>query len=149
MFKITGLSHVAIHSKDPKSLAEFYNDMLGLKVVGLSPSNTNSFLRSPSSEENHELAFVASAQIAHIGFKVATLAELKQLYDKLTSREIEIRATTIQEGSVAIFFPDPEDNLVEVHWPTPLADRKLPFIYSVSLENPEEEIIKILQQMNP
>ncbi len=149
MSEITGLSHIALHSKDPKSLAEFYNDLLGLEVVGLSPNNTNSFLRSPASEENHELSFVSSAQIAHFAFKVATLGELKRFYTKLSSRGIEIRATHIQAGSIAIFFPDPEDNLVEVHWPTPLADRKPPFIHPVNLENPEEEIMKILQQVNP
>lgn len=99
MPKITGLSHVAIHAKDPKSLAEFYNDLLGLEVVGT----------------------------------------------KLIARGIEIRATPIQAGSIAIFFPDPEDNLVEVLWPTSLADRKLPFIYAVNLESSEEEIMGILQ----
>lgn len=143
-----GLSHIALHSKDPKGLTAFYNDVLGLEVVGSSPNNTSSFLRSASSAENHELAFVASAQIAHFAFKVATLGELKQLFAKLLSIGIEIRATHIQAGSIAIFFSDPEDNLVEIHWSTPLADRKPPFIHPVNLENTEEEIMNILRQVN-
>ncbi|WP_219640466.1 VOC family protein [Cohnella sp. CFH 77786] len=148
MLTTTGLSHVALHAKDPKSLSEFYNRVLGLETVGYSPNWTATFLRSRASEENHELAFVASAQIAHFAFKAATLGELKQLYAELTAAGIIVRATQIQAGSVAIFFADPEDNLIEVHWPTPLADRKPPFIHPVDLAKTEEEIMEILRQVN-
>lgn len=81
-----GIHHVGLFAKDPHRSAEFYQDILGMHLVGGSPADTpglgsTAFLTSrPEDEESHEISLFSQPQFAHIAFKVASLAELKRRF---------------------------------------------------------------------
>ena len=91
----TGLCHVGLHAKDPASLAAFYQDVLGMKVVGGSPADSpfgaSTFLSSRPGEESHEIVFFANASLAHTAFRVATIGELRARYADVVGRGIAIK----------------------------------------------------------
>src|SRR3974377_1718197 len=88
----TGIHHVGLHATNPAASAEFYRDVLGMEIVGGSapdhPIGATAFLSSRPGEESHEIALFANPAFAHVAFKVASLAELRSLYERVVQRNI-------------------------------------------------------------
>jgi quercetin dioxygenase-like cupin family protein/catechol 2,3-dioxygenase-like lactoylglutathione lyase family enzyme len=118
----TGIHHVGLHVKDPAKSAEFYRDVFGMQIVGGScsdhPIGATAFLSSRPDEEHHELALFANPAFAHSAFKVSSLDELRAMYERVVERGIPIRFTANHGCSFAIYFGDPDGNMIEVYWPT-------------------------------
>ncbi|MGN6734898.1 MAG: VOC family protein [Candidatus Binatia bacterium] len=111
----TGLSHIALKSRDLKKTEEFYVDVLCCKVAFRHPPDML-FLTTPGSGDL--LNFVkSSARISgsqgleHIGFKMST-AELKK-----TERILQDRGVSIIErrGKNAFYFLDPNGYQIEYY----------------------------------
>src|SRR5262249_6425185 len=82
----TGVHHVGLHAKDHSASAEFYRDLLNMQIVRGSgpedPLGDTAFLSSRPDEESHEIVLFANPVLAHVAFKVSSLAELRSLHTK-------------------------------------------------------------------
>ncbi len=141
------LGHVALHAQDPLALANFYNDMFNMKLVGATATNSNAFVGNRLQEENHDLAFFRSSIAAHIGFKVDSLRELLDYYAKVKERGIKIDYVFNHGFALAMYFSDPEGNGIEIYWPTGRQDYQPPYAEPLNLELSEEALLRIVEQM--
>ena len=77
--QVTGVYHVGLYAKDPAALAAFYQDVMGMQVVGSSTKEdqfgTSAFLSSRPTEESHEIVFFDNPRGRHTAFKVGSLAD--------------------------------------------------------------------------
>jgi catechol-2,3-dioxygenase len=93
-----------------------------MEIVGGSavdnPFGPTAFLSSRPGEESHEIALFANPAFAHIAFKVSSLAELRSLHARVVARNIKIKFAANHRVSFAFYFADPDDNMIEVYWPT-------------------------------
>jgi catechol-2,3-dioxygenase len=118
----TGVHHVGLYAKDPSASAEFYRDLLDMQIVGGSgpehPLGASAFLCSRPDEESHEIVLFANPVLAHVAFKVPSLAELRSVYARVAKRGIPIKFAFNHGVSFAFYFDDPDGHLIEVYWPT-------------------------------
>jgi catechol-2,3-dioxygenase len=109
---IVGLCHVGIYAKNPASLDEFYREVFGMQLVGGSdashPLGPFAFLSSRPREEFHELAMFTNRDLAHVAFKVESLAALKRFYHKIVECGIPIKFQFLHGVSIAFYFHDPK-----------------------------------------
>jgi catechol-2,3-dioxygenase len=121
---ITGFNHIGMVADDPARLAEFYRDILGMTITGSSGTDgahgATAFLSSRPAEEDHELAIFSHDRYRHVAFKVASGSDLRALYSELVERGIAIKLTLVHPSSLALYFDDPEGNMIEIYWPTDL-----------------------------
>jgi catechol 2,3-dioxygenase-like lactoylglutathione lyase family enzyme len=85
------LGHVGLHATNPARSAEFYRDVFGMEITGGSapdhPLGATAFLTSRPDENSHEIALFADPEIAHTGFKVSSLAELRSFHARVCGEE--------------------------------------------------------------
>ena len=122
--RILGVCHVGMKSNDPAALGEFYQDILGMQVVGSSdassPVGASTFLSSRPEEESHEIVFFTNSDFAHTAFKVASIADLRDFHAGVVQRGIDVRMAVNHGVSIAFYFHDPDGNMIEMYWPTGL-----------------------------
>jgi catechol-2,3-dioxygenase len=145
MAKITGMYHVGLAARDPASLAEFYRDTIGLAITGGSgadnPFGASAFLSSRHQAEDHELVLFANPALAHVAFRVATLADLRAFYRQITERGIPIKRAVNHGTSLAFYFDDPEGNMIEIYWSTDVRNWQ-PYADPIDLRAPEDELMR-------
>lgn len=142
----TGLHHVGLRASNPAASAEFYRDVLGMEIVGGSatdhPIGATAFLSSRPNEESHEIALFANPAFAHVAFKVSSLAELRSFYARVVERNIPIKFLANHGVSFAFYFNDPDDNMIEVYWPTGELNRSIqPQMEPLDLSQPDEALL--------
>jgi catechol-2,3-dioxygenase len=146
IYRNTGIRHVGLYAKDPSAMAEFYRDVLEMQVVGGSsgddPLGATAFLSSRPEEESHEIAFFARQEFRHIAFKVASLADLRSLYQRICDRELPVKMVANHKVSFAFYFDDPEGNMIEVYWPTGM-EWPQPHLEPIDLTQSEEALLEI------
>jgi catechol-2,3-dioxygenase len=146
--EMIGLCHVGMYAKNPASLAEFYRDVMGMKIVDRSdashPAGASAFLSSRPGEEFHQIAMFSNPELAHRAFKVGSLAALKRFYRKIVGGGIPIKFEFLHGVSFAFYFEDPEGNVIEVFWRTGL-EYPQPFAQKIDLTKTEEELVKELK----
>jgi catechol-2,3-dioxygenase/quercetin dioxygenase-like cupin family protein len=142
----TGIHHVGLYAKDPAVSAEFYRDVLGMEVVGGSepgqPFGATAFLSSRPDEESHEVALFANPTLAHVAFKVSSLTELRSLHAHVVERNIKIKFVVDHRVSFAFYFADPDDNMIEVYWPTGDLSQRQPQMEPLDLSQPDEILLR-------
>ena len=140
--RITGLYHVGLHAKDPAQMAAFYRDVIGMQIVSNidDPVARMIFLSSRPSEEAHEIVFTSNPELAHVAFKVETLADLRAFYQQVVERGLPIKMAFNHGASLAFYFHDPEGNLIEMYWPTDLASKQTES-YPIDLTLPETTLL--------
>jgi catechol 2,3-dioxygenase-like lactoylglutathione lyase family enzyme len=135
----TGVHHVGLYASNPAVSAEFYRDVFGMEIVGGStadhPLGTSAFLSSRPTEESHEVALFANPALAHVAFKVASLAELRAFHARIVEKNIPIKMSFNHRASFAFYFEDPDGNLIEVYWATG----------DLSLAQPQVDLLDLLQ----
>jgi catechol-2,3-dioxygenase len=111
----TGLSHIALKTRDLKKTEDFYVGVLGLKVAFRHPP-TMIFLTTPGSGDL--LNFVKSDKrssgnqgLEHIGFK-CTAAALRRIEKLLKTHEVTIEG---RRGKSAIYLSDPNGYQIEYY----------------------------------
>ncbi|HXV41452.1 MAG TPA: VOC family protein [Anaerolineae bacterium] len=142
---ITGLYHVGLHAKNPIQMAAFYRDVIGMQIVSNVdvPSAQMIFLSSRPHEEAHELVFTSNPELAHVAFKVETLADLRAFYQHIVEKGLPIEAAFNHGASLAFYFRDLESNLIEIYWPTDLASKQ-PDSYPIDLSLSETTLREII-----
>src|SRR3954454_21434570 len=142
----TGIHHVGLRSGNPAASAEFYRDLLGMKIVGGTasdhPLGASAFLSSRPDEESHEIALLANPDVAHTAFKVSSLSEFRSLHALVAERNIPIKFTANLHVSFAFYFGDPDGNIVEVYWPTGDSSKKQPQMEPLDLSQPDDVLLK-------
>jgi catechol-2,3-dioxygenase len=140
------LGHVGIYASDPAASAEFYRDVLGMRIVGGStpehPLGASAFLGRPPDEESHDIALVANPVFAHAAFKVTSLAEFRSFYSRVVGKNIPIKFAFNHRVSFAFYFDDPDGNLIEVYWPTGDLSWKQPHVEPLDLSQPDEVLLE-------
>ena len=138
------LGHVTLFAETPDLLAEFYRDLFGMEIVGRATSGSSVFIGGRPHEENHELAFIHNRKAAHIGLKVSSPGELLAYYQEVKARGLRIFAVWNHGISLALYVLDPEDNLMEIYWPTGREDYAPPHFGALNLEGQTEEGLRQL-----
>jgi catechol 2,3-dioxygenase-like lactoylglutathione lyase family enzyme len=148
--RIVGLNHVGVVAENPAVLARFYQDALGLQVVGGSDEDNTfgatAFLSGDPAAESHQLAIFTDPALRHIAFKVGTLADLRAAYRHVVNMGLPIKMAFNHGVSLAFYFQDPEGNLVEVYWATGLACGQ-PYGDPLDLTLPEEALLQDIERV--
>jgi quercetin dioxygenase-like cupin family protein len=117
-----------------------------MEIVGGSgpdhPLGASAFLSSRPDEESHEVALFANPDFAHIAFKVCSLDQLRTLYARVVERDISIKFTANHHASFALYFDDPDGNMIEVYWPTGDLSRRQPQMEPLDLSQPDEALLE-------
>jgi len=112
------LGHVAISVRSPDRVAAFYRDLLGLQITrqGGNPLTGHAVLLSGDpAREDHELALFSNRGAQHVAFRVATVDQLRSLYDRAKEHGLAIPYALDSSVAVGFFLRDPEDNAVEIY----------------------------------
>jgi catechol-2,3-dioxygenase len=146
----TGVHHVGLHAKDPTASAEFYRDVLEMRIVGGSesdhPLGASAFLCSRPDEESHEIALFENPIFAHVAFKVSSLAELRAVQARVLERKIPIKFVFNHGVSFAFYFEDPDGNMIEVYWPTSELGWRQPKVDPLDLSQPDDVLLQLAAQ---
>ena len=151
MLAVKELGHVGLYCTDVEQSLDFYTRILGLTVTDAHPEGHIIFLSAQPESEHHELALCPGRDaprgakvVQQVSFIVENLSDLKQFHTLLKSEEVRIRSVVNHGISLAIYFYDPDENIVEVYAKTPY---KVPQPYSedVNLDLDDEELMRIAE----
>jgi catechol 2,3-dioxygenase len=122
------LSHVGIFVRDIEAMTRFYTEVFGLRLtdqgVGRTFRNRLHFL-SGSPEQHHQLVLAdgraaeGASTVMQLSFKVATLAELREVRARALGRGATQMRGLNHGNALSIYFLDLEGNTVEVYLDTP------------------------------
>ena len=151
MLAVKELGHVGLYCTDVDKSLDFYTRILGLTVTDAHPEGHIIFLSAQPESEHHELALCPGRDVPRgakvvqqVSFIVENLADLKQFHTLLKSEGVRIRSVVNHGISLAIYFYDPDENVVEVYAKTPY---KVPQPYSedVNLDMDDEALMRIAE----
>jgi catechol 2,3-dioxygenase-like lactoylglutathione lyase family enzyme len=138
-FKVRRSGHIVIRVADVERSARFFQDVLGLKLIG-SQAREMYFLTADF-DRNHHQVLVRPAKpgalrsdtdhrigLASASFDIGTLGDLKALHGRLLKNGAPVVRTEDRGTIKALFTRDPDGNLFEFYCtdgagPPPLADR--------------------------
>ena len=87
------LGHIAKAARDPHGLAEFYRDLLDLRIVrevSNELAGDSVLLSGHPEKEDHELVFITRPESTHTAFRVDNAETLGALYDRARGRGIAV-----------------------------------------------------------
>jgi catechol 2,3-dioxygenase len=151
MPKVTSLGHVGVYVKDIERSVSFYRDILGLEVSDRSPRGAVFMTAQDRLAEHHELLVAPGREgdgkiLQQISFRCASLADVKEFYRIFLERQVPILRVVTHGNTVSIYFEDPDNNTVEVYWPTGI-DVTQPFGQPVDLTKSDDEILGRVRQL--
>jgi len=149
MAAIVRLGHVGVPAHNPRQLATFYHDLLGLEVTleGTLPAlGEFIFLSDRPEEETQTLAFMTSPRARHIAWKVESLAILKAVYAQAKAHGIAIDRVLNHRATLSLYLHDPEGNGIEIYWPTGQTVEGLfaEPVDSAQLEQPDSALLELI-----
>jgi catechol 2,3-dioxygenase len=125
------LAHVNLYVRDADRSMRWYQDVLGLHVYEHRPGKA-AFM-SADLEQSHEVAVMTlgpdaeghrKGQIAlhHLAFRMDTLADLAELYQRLKDKSVPIDIVVDHGISLGVYFKDPDGHGIEVYYELPRAE---------------------------
>ncbi len=149
MLSVKALGHVGIYCTDVQKSRDFYTRILGLTVTDEDPQGRIIFLSAQPDNEHHELALcpgrdvpAGAKVIQQVSFIVEDLVALKQFHNRLKQEGVRIRSVVSHGIAFAIYFYDPDDNVVEVYAKTPYQVAQ-PHSEPVDLDLSEEQLMAL------
>jgi catechol-2,3-dioxygenase len=126
---IKRMNHAVLYVRDADKTYEFYRDVLGFRVVMEMPGAK--FLQAPDSTNDHDLGLFSVGEGAgpstagrstvglyHIAWEVETLADLREIADRLQQAGALVGATD-HSTTKALYAKDPDGLEFEVCWIVP------------------------------
>jgi catechol-2,3-dioxygenase len=127
---INRMNHAVLYVRDAARTSRFYTDVLGFQPVSVDEQGRYAFLRAPSSENHHDIAFfTVGAQagpptegrfvgLYHIAWEVSSIEDLAALRTRL--REAGSLVGASDHGvSKSLYAKDPDGIEFEVMWSVP------------------------------
>ena len=131
---ITRLNHAVLYVRDARVHQRFYADLLDFETVAEDAGGGYVFMRAPRSENHHDIAFFTvgagasdstagrgSVGMYHIGWEVATLADLEAVRGRLEACGALVGESD-HGGNLSIYSKDPDGLEFEVMWLVPSSD---------------------------
>jgi catechol-2,3-dioxygenase len=115
------LGHVALSAQNPREVATFYRELLGLDVTlegALPRLGEFIFLSERPVEQSQTLTFMSRPDARHTAWEVESLAALKSIYAEAKARGIHVDLALNHRVSLSLYLRDLEGNGVEIYWPT-------------------------------
>ena len=144
------IGHVSLPCADPRAVAGFYTDLLGLEVSmegSIEKLGDFVFLSRQAEEELPVIALCTEPTSRHTAIEVESLIALKNLYAHSKARGIPVSFALDHGCSVSVYFNDPEGNLLEVYWATGVKTHE-PIAKPIQpddLERPEHELRDLIR----
>lgn len=144
------LSHIALPTRNPRDLAAYYRELLGLDITlegALPPMGDFVFLSDHPTATGQTLTFMTRPEARHIAWEVDSLAALKEWYAGARARGVRVEFAMNHDVTLSLYLHDPEGNGIEVFWATGLPPRGIaatPFNLAL-LDQPGEEILAALR----
>jgi catechol 2,3-dioxygenase len=120
--KIVGVRHVVLGVRDPQRSITFYREALGMELVTFLEDMQMAFLSF--GEHDHDLALikvqdgepVGSSGLAHTAMAIEGGPEqLRELYDLLKGRGVEVEMTADHVLTKSFYVLDPDGNRLEFY----------------------------------
>ena len=150
MPKVTGLGHVGIYVTDVPKMVDFYSGFLGMEVTDRADDDRIVFLSARPAEEHHELALARNTELKteaqQVSFTVASLGDLKGFYQQIKQRGYPVDRVVNHGIAFGCYFRDPENNRIEVYWPTG-KEYPQPHGDPIDLEMSDSELLNLLETM--
>ena len=143
------IGHVGVPVANPRELAVFYSDLLGLEqsmAGSIPPLGDFVFLSRRAEDELPLIALFTEAKSRHTAIEVEILAALKNVYAHSKAKGIQISFAMTHGSSLSLYFHDPEGNMLEVFWATGVKTRE-PIAEPIqpdTLERPEQELLDLI-----
>ncbi len=128
---ITGMNHAVLYVRQARVTQKFYAEVLGFTTVADHPDGAYAFMRAPSSENHHDIAFFTIGEGAgpseagrrtvgmyHLAWEVPTLHELAEMRDRLSSVGALVGASN-HGTSKSLYAKDPDGLEFEILWAVP------------------------------
>ena len=151
MLAVKELGHVGLYCTDVQKSQDFYTRILGLTVTDAHPEGHIIFLSAQPESEHHELALCPGRDappgakvVQQVSFIVNDLADLKQFHARLKEEGVRIRSVVNHGISLAIYFYDPDENVVEVYAKTPYKIPQ-PFSEDIDLDLDDAQLMEIAE----
>lgn len=131
MIKHRGLRHLALNVSDVVRAREFYSRVFGMKVVW-QPDPDNAYLSSGCDNLALHRATggggdTAAQRLDHLGFIVATIADVESAFEWAQANRIEIvdPLKHHRDGSVSFYIRDPDRNVIQVLYEPSISPQKI------------------------
>lgn len=122
------LGHVNVYVRDVDASKQWYEDILGLHIYDYIPGRA-AFM-SADLEQSHEVALMKADEgtpdaqkgqvgLNHMAWMMASLDDLKDVYQRLKDRKVPIDHVSDHGISIGIYFRDPDGNGIEVSYELP------------------------------
>ncbi len=129
---INRLNHAVLYVRDVSASANFYEEVLGFRVVNEMPGRA-AFLQAPASANDHDLGLFqigpdagpsdagqTTVGLYHLAWEVDTLEDLQHLSDALGARGALVGATD-HSSTKSLYGKDPNGLEFEIAWVVPAA----------------------------
>ena len=122
------LGHVNLWVRNAARSRQWYEDVLGLHTHDFVPGR-GAFM-SANREESHEIALIEVGENApvaqrkqvglnHLAWKMQSLADLREFYDRIVQKKIPVDRVTDHGICLGIYLRDPDGNGVEAFYELP------------------------------
>jgi catechol 2,3-dioxygenase len=132
MINLSGIGHVLLRVADEEASKRFYRDVLGFRIAEQDPEHGGVFMTLGDGFHTIDIAQHPTPQdaprprhgqlgLAHIAFKVASYAALREAYAHLLKSGVEIQRAADHVCQRSIYFADPDGNGLEIYYEMPRA----------------------------
>jgi catechol-2,3-dioxygenase len=128
MVTVKRLNHAVLFVRDLDRAVAFYRDVLGMNEIARE-RGMMAFLRSPKSENHHDLGLAAvganapdpppgSVGLYHLAWEVDDIRDLAPVLEALRARGA-LTGASDHGATKSVYGTDPDGNEFEVMWPVP------------------------------
>ncbi len=130
-YKPGRLGHVNIYVRNAERSRLWYEDLLGLHTYGSFPG-FGAFMTADMGN-SHEIALIEVGEDAlgpqkgqvglnHMAWYMDSLDDLKELYNRVREKAIEIHRVSDHGHSIGIYISDPDGNGIELSYESPRSE---------------------------
>ena len=124
--KIDGIDHIALNVRNLERAEKFYTEVLGFKVIsridtGLphimvdTGNSAVALFEAPDLETGPSIDLMSETGYMHFAFR-STKKDQDSTIEELKKLGIEIEGPVERGDGISIYFNDPDDNHLEIHF---------------------------------